>query len=307
MAARSLALKEMPMAATKPWLDYGDLGLFADLYELTMLQAYVERGMEGTATFSLFVRRLPERRNYLLACGLDDVLTFLETLRFDDAALAYLASLQRFSDPFLRYLERFRFTGDVYAVAEGTPVFPPEPIIEVSAPIAEGQVVESFVMNQIHLQTVLASKAARVVEAAAGRQVVDFGLRRMHGIDAGLKAARAFHIAGVDATSNVAAGQAYGLRLAGTLAHSYIQAHDDEYEAFRAFARVFPDTVLLVDTYDTLAGVSKVVQLAKELGSAFRVTAVRLDQATCASSPSERVASSTMRACGTWKSSRAVT
>jgi nicotinate phosphoribosyltransferase len=132
-------------------------------------------------------------------------------------------------------------------------------------------------MNQIHLQTVLASKAARVVEAAAGRQVVDFGLRRMHGVDAGRKAARAFHIAGVDATSNVAAGQAYGLRVAGTLAHSYIQAHDDEYEAFRAFARVYPDTVLLVDTYDTVAGVRKVVQLAQELGPSFRVSAVRLD------------------------------
>jgi nicotinate phosphoribosyltransferase len=271
-----------------------------------MLQAYFEEQLHDTAVFSLFVRRLPECRNYLLACGLDDVLTFLETLHFDDAALAYLASLQRFSDPFLRYLERFRFTGDVYAVAEGTPVFPPEPIIEVSAPIAEAQVVETFVMNQIHLQTVLASKAARVVAAAAGRQVVDFGLRRMHGIDAGLKAARAFHIAGVDATSNVAAGQAYGLRVAGTLAHSYIQAHDDEYEAFRAFARTFPDTVLLVDTYDTLAGVSKVVQLAKELGSAFRVSAVRLDSGDlCQLAFGARriLDDAGLR---TWKSSRAV-
>jgi nicotinate phosphoribosyltransferase len=251
--------------------------LLTDLYELTMLQAYFEERMQETAVFSLFVRRLPERRNYLLACGLDDVLTYLETLRFDDAALAYLDSLGRFSDRFLRYLEQLRFTGEVYAVPEGTPVFPPEPIVEVSAPIAEAQLVEAFVMNQIHLQTVLASKAARVVEAAQGRQVVDFGLRRMHGIDAGLKAARAFHIAGVHATSNVAAGQAYGLHVAGTLAHSYIQAHDDEYGAFRAFARLYPDTVLLVDTYDTLAGIRKVVQLAKELGPAFRVSALRLD------------------------------
>ena len=251
--------------------------LLTDLYELTMLQAYFEERMHDIAVFSLFVRRLPRRRNYLLACGLDDVLTFLETFRFDEPALAYLASLRRFSDPFLRYLEQFRFTGDVFAVAEGTPVFRLEPIIEVSAPIGEAQIVETFVMNQVHLQTVLASKAARVVEAAAGRQVVDFGLRRMHGIDAGVKAARAFHIAGVDATSNVAAGQMYGLAVAGTLAHSYIQAHDDEYEAFRAFAQVFPDTVLLVDTYDTLAGVNKVVQLAKELGPAFRVRAIRLD------------------------------
>src|SRR5690606_30768357 len=142
--------------------------------------------------------RLPKRRNYLLACGLDDALAFLESLRFDDAALAYLESLGRFSDRVLHYLRDFRFTGDAFAVPEGTPVFPPEPLLEVAAPIAEAQLVEAFVMNQVHLQTVLASKAARVVEAAQGRQVVDFGLRRMHGIDAGLKAARAFHIAGVD-------------------------------------------------------------------------------------------------------------
>jgi nicotinate phosphoribosyltransferase len=251
--------------------------LVTDLYELTMLQAYFEEQMEATAVFSLFVRRLPRRRNFLLACGLDDVLTFLETLRFDEAALSYLDSLGLFSDPFLRRLEQFRFTGDVHAVPEGTPVFAQEPILEVSAPIAEAQFIEAFVMNQIHLQTLLASKAARVVRAAQGRQIVDFGLRRTHGIDAGLKASRAFHIAGVDATSNVAAGQAYGLRVAGTQAHSYIQAHDDEYEAFRAFARVYPATVLLVDTYDTLAGVRKVVQLARELGPDFRVSAVRLD------------------------------
>jgi nicotinate phosphoribosyltransferase len=212
-----------------------------------------------------------------LACGLDDVLSFLETLRFDQAALAYLDSLGGFSDRFLRHLEQLRFTGDVYAVPEGTPVFANEPLVEIEAPIAEAQLVEAFVMNQIHLQTVLASKAARVVEAAGGRQVVDFGLRRMHGTDAGLKSARAFHIAGVHATSNVAAGQAYGLRVAGTIAHSYIQAHDDEYEAFRAFARLYPDTILLVDTYDTPAGVRKVVDLARELGPQFRVSGIRLD------------------------------
>ncbi len=251
--------------------------LLTDLYELTMLQAYFEERMRDVAVFSLFVRRLPERRNYLLACGVDDVLAFLETLRFDEAALAYLDSLGRFSTRFLHYLADLRFTGEVYAVPEGTPVFAEEPLVEIEAPISEAQLVEAFVMNQIHLQTVLASKAARVVGAARGRQVVDFGLRRMHGTDAALKAARAFHIAGVHATSNVAAGQAYGLRVAGTLAHSYVQAHDDEHEAFRAFARLYPDTVLLVDTYDTLAGVRKVVDLARELGPRFRVSAVRLD------------------------------
>ena len=251
--------------------------LLTDLYELTMIQAYFEERMNDVAVFSLYVRRLPDRRNYLLACGLDDVLSFLETLSFDADALAYLDSLEQFSDRFLRYLEQFTFTGDVYAVPEGTPVFADEPIVEVAAPIAEAQLVEAIVMNQIHLQTMLASKAARVVEAAQGRKVVDFGLRRMHGIDAGIKGARAFHIAGVDATSNVAAGQTYGLRTVGTLAHSYVQAHDDEYEAYRAFARLYPETVLLVDTYDTLAGVDAVVRLAGELASDFRVSAVRLD------------------------------
>jgi nicotinate phosphoribosyltransferase len=251
--------------------------LLTDLYELTMLQAYFEEGLHNVGVFSLFVRRLPETRNYLLACGLDDVLTFLETLRFDCAAIDYLESLGRFSSRFLRHLETFRFNGDVYAVPEGTPVFPNEPIIEVVADIGQAQFIETFVMNQIHLQTVLASKAVRVVAAAQGRPVVDFGLRRMHGIDAGLKAARAFHVAGVHATSNVAAGQAYGLQLSGTMAHSYIQAHDSEDTAFRSFARLYPSTVVLVDTYDSLAGVRRVARLAAELGSQFNVSAIRLD------------------------------
>jgi nicotinate phosphoribosyltransferase len=251
--------------------------LVTDLYELTMLQAYFEEQMRETSVFSLFVRRLPEHRNYLLACGLEEVLSYLETLHFDDEALRYLATLPQFSPRFLDYLKRFRFSGDVYAVAEGTPIFPHEPMLEIVAPIGEAQFVETFVINQIQLQTMLASKAARVVDAAQGRRVVDFGLRRIHGIDAGIKAARAFHIAGVEATSNVAAGQRYGLEVAGTMAHSYVQSHDDEYQAFRAFVRVYPDTVLLVDTYDTLAAVNKVVTLAAELGSEFRVSAIRLD------------------------------
>jgi nicotinate phosphoribosyltransferase len=251
--------------------------LLTDFYQLTMLQAYFEEQMQDTAVFSLFIRRLPERRNYLLACGLDDVLSYLETLRFDDHALRYLRSLGRFSERFLEHLERFRFTGDVYAVAEGTPIFPHEPILEVVAPIGEAQLIETFIINQIQLQTMLASKAARVVEAAQGRRVVDFGLRRIHGLDAGMKAARAFHIAGVHATSNVAAGQAYGVELSGTMAHSYVQAHGDEYDAFRAFARLYGDTVLLVDTYDTLAAVEKIVELAREMGPAFRVSGIRLD------------------------------
>ena len=182
------------MNAAEPWVD--DAALLTDLYQLTMLQAYWREGMEAEATFSLFARRLPKSRNFLLACGLDDVLRYLETVRFTGEAVDYLSTFDQFSPDFLEWLERLRFTGDVHAVPEGTPVFANEPILEVTAPIPQAQLVETFVMNQIHLQTVLASKAARVVEAARGRAVVDFGLRRMHGTDAGVKAARAFHVAG---------------------------------------------------------------------------------------------------------------
>jgi nicotinate phosphoribosyltransferase len=255
----------------------GDLALFTDLYELSMLEVYHAEGMHERAVFSLFVRELPERRNYLVACGQEDVLEAIARLRFDDDAIAYLGRLGRFSERFLAWLGGFRFTGDVHAVPEGTPVLANEPILEVVAPLPEAQLIETLVMNQVHLQTVLASKAARVVAAAEGRRVVDFGPRRMHGIDAALKAARAFHIAGIDATSNVLAGRVYGVPVVGTMAHSLIQAFDLEADAFRAFVRTYPDTVLLIDTYDTAEGARKVVALARELGEAFRVRGVRLD------------------------------
>lgn len=251
--------------------------LLTDLYELTMAQAYFEEGLSDVAVFSLFVRQLPERRNYLVACGLDAVLGFLETLRFDRDAIGYLERHGGFSSRFLAYLERLRFTGEVDAVPEGTPVFANEPILEIAAPIVEAQLVETFVMNQIHCATTLASKAARVVAAAQGRPVVDFGFRRMHGVDAALIGARAFHIVGVASTSNVAAGQVYGLATAGTMAHSYVQAHAAELDAFRAFARLSPRTVLLVDTYDTIGGIRNVIRLAAEQGPSFQVSAVRLD------------------------------
>lgn len=258
-------------------VDVADIGLFTDLYELTMMQAYVEEGLDGEAVFSLFVRKLPEHRNFLLACGLESVLDCLESVRFADSSIAYLRSLGRFSDRFLAWLAGFRFTGAVYAVPEGTPVFQNEPILEVAAPIAEAQLVETLIINQVHMQTVLASKAARVVAAAEGRAVVDFAARRMHGFDAAVKGARAFYIAGAAATSNVLAGRTYGIPVAGTMAHSFVQAHDSEAESFRAFSRTFPETILLVDTYDTLDGVRKVIDLAGELGSDFRVEGVRLD------------------------------
>jgi nicotinate phosphoribosyltransferase len=251
--------------------------LLTDLYQLTMMRAYVREGMNAPAVFTLSVRRLPERRNYLLACGLDDVLHFLENVRFTDDDLAYLGSLPHFSESFIEQLRDFRFSGDVFAMPEGTPVFAHEPILEIVAPLPEAQLVETFVLNQIHLQTLLASKAARVVAAAAGRPVVDFGLRRMHGTDAGMKAARAFHVAGVSATSNVLAGRTYSIPVSGTMAHSYVQAHDDELDAFRSFVQVYPDATLLVDTYGTMSGVDNVIRLAQELGDDFRAGAIRLD------------------------------
>jgi nicotinate phosphoribosyltransferase len=255
----------------------GAFALFTDQYELSMLQSYRAEGMDGLAVFSLFVRRLPPTRNYLLACGLATVLDYLEELRFTPDDLAYLRRIEQFSPDFLEALADLRFEGDVFAVPEGTPVFANEPILEVEAPISQAQMVETFVMNQVHLATVLASKAARVVDAADGRAVVDFGSRRMHGIDAALKAARAFSIAGLDATSNLLAGSVYGVPVSGTMAHSFIQAHGSEMDAFRAFARQFPATILLVDTYDTLDGVQRVIELSHELGEAFRVRGVRLD------------------------------
>ncbi|HEY5597922.1 MAG TPA: nicotinate phosphoribosyltransferase, partial [Kiloniellales bacterium] len=197
--------------------------------------------------------------------------------RFSPDDISYLASLNLFAPDFLDWLRGFRFTGDVYAVAEGTLVFANEPIVEIVAPLPQAQLFETMAMNQIHLQTLLASKAARVVTAAQGRRVVDFGARRMHGTDAAVKAARAFHIAGVAATSNLAAGRSYGIPVAGTMGHSYIQAHETEAAAFRAFARIYPETALLIDTYDTVAAAKRVIELARRHADEFRISAVRLD------------------------------
>ena len=259
------------------WVNDDNAAMLTDFYELTMLESYLAHSMNGIAVFDLFVRRLPPTRNYLVACGLEDVLHYLETFSFSTGHLSYLKSLKRFSSGFIDSLERLRFTGDVYAVAEGTAVFANEPIVEVIAPLPEAQIVETFVINQIHLQSLAVSKAVRVVTAARGRQVIDYGLRRTHGADAGLKTARAFYIAGIDATSNVLAGEIYGIPVSGTMAHSFVQAHDSEYDAFRHFVQSFPEGTLLVDTYDTLDGVRNVIRLDRELGSAFRVAGIRLD------------------------------
>jgi nicotinate phosphoribosyltransferase len=263
--------------------DTSSPALLTDLYQLTMMQAYWREGLTAPATFDLFVRRLPAERNVLLAAGLDDALDYLEALHFSDADLAFLSERPEFHDDFLDYLRDFRFSGEVRAVPEGTPVFHTEPLLEVTAPLPEAQLVETFLLNQLTVQTVLASKALRVVHAAGGRTVADFGMRRMHGTDAAMKGARAFYIAGVDATSNVQAGAVYGIPITGTMAHAYIEAHASEQEAFRAFAELYPETTLLVDTYDTLEGVRRVIRLAEEWGEGFRVRALRLDSGDYAS------------------------
>jgi nicotinate phosphoribosyltransferase len=252
------------------------LGLFTDFYELTMLRAYRALKLDRTAVFSLFVRRLPKGRNFLVACGIEDFLDEIEAFRFAAEDIAYLRQ-QGFPDDFLDWLKRFRFCGEIHALSEGTPCFANEPLIEVVAPIGEAQLIETLALNQIGFQTLIASKAARVVEAAAGRPVIDFGSRRAQGLDAAIKAARASFVGGAEATSNVLAGRLYDIPVSGTMAHSFVQAFDDEMQAFRAFSSVYPDTVLLVDTYDTLEGVKKVIALANERGSAFKVHAVRLD------------------------------
>jgi nicotinate phosphoribosyltransferase len=252
-------------------------GLFSDLYEFTMLDAYHALGMAETAVFSLFVRRLPANRNFLIACGIDTLLDDIEALRIGDEDIAYLASLGKFRPKFLSWLKSFRFSGGIYAMPEGTPFFPNEPILEVHAPIAEAQLLETLVLNQVGFQTMIASKTTRLVAAAQGRDIVDFGGRRAHGIDAAVKGARAAFIAGAVSTSNVQAGSQYRIPVAGTVAHSFIEAFPTEMEAFRAFSHLFPQTTLLVDTYDTLAGVEAVIALARELGSAFKVQSIRLD------------------------------
>jgi nicotinate phosphoribosyltransferase len=251
--------------------------LFTDWYELTMGRAYDAEQMDETAVFELFYRSLPEGRNYAVAAGLESVLTYLEQFRFTDDDLEFLAAQGGFSERFIERLRGLRFEGDVHAVREGTVVFPGEPILRVEGPMLAAQLVETLLINQIHMQTVLTSKAARVVAAAEGRTVVDFGSRRAHGVDAALKVARAAYLVGAAGTSNVLAGRLYGIPVVGTMAHSYIQSHDSELAAFAAFTRTNPQTTLLVDTYDTLEGVRQVIELARRQGEEFDVRAVRLD------------------------------
>jgi nicotinate phosphoribosyltransferase len=253
--------------------------LLTDLYQLTMLQAYWQHDMAGEAVFELFVRALPPARRFLVAAGLESVLDLARTARFGADELAWIDGCGRFAPGFARWLEGLRFEGEVHALPEGTVFFADEPMLQVVAPIAQAQLLETRILNLMHFQTVVASKAARAVLAAEGRGLIDFGLRRAHGAEAGLLAARSAWLAGFDGTATALAGPRYGIPVFGTMAHSFVQAHDDEAEAFERFAESFPaNAVLLIDTYDTLAAAHKVAALAPRLAErGIRIKGVRLD------------------------------
>jgi nicotinate phosphoribosyltransferase len=253
--------------------------LFTDFYELTMAQAYWQSGQTAPATFSLFFRKYPPDRAYFVFAGLAEVLDYLEDFHFSVADLDYLRSLDRFDRGFLEYLGRLRFTGSVRAMPEGTVFFINEPVIEVSGPVVEAQLLETFIVNQINLQTILATKASRVVHAAQGRDLVDFAARRTHGIEAANKLARLSYMVGFDSTSNTLAGALYGIPVSGTMAHSFIMSFESESESFRYFARSFSDaSTFLVDTYDTLQGTKKAIEVAREMRTqGHRLQAIRLD------------------------------
>jgi len=248
------------------FLDYQNeqnMSLFTDFYELTMCASYFDNKKFEPATFDLFIRRLPENRGYLLFAGLEQVLLYLKTVKFTEEHLSYLKK-QGFNIEFLGYLRNFRFTGDVWAAPEGTVAFPCEPLIRVTAPIIEAQLVETFLLNTVNLQTTIATKASQVVNTAKGKAIIEFGLRREHGVDAGMKVARSSYIAGCQGTSNVLAGLAYGIPVFGTMAHSFVMSYEKEIDAFRAFARTFPNkSTLLIDTYDDIAGAEKAAIIAK--------------------------------------------
>ena len=253
--------------------------LLTDLYQLNMMAAYLEHGLTGTAVFELFVRKLPSRRSFLMAAGLEQALQFLETVSFTPGNLDEIRGLGQFSESFLAYLRSFRFSGDVDAMREGTVFFPDEPILRVTAPLPEAQFVETRLVNLLHFQTVVASKAARMVLAAPGKPLIDYGFRRAHGDEAGLLAARASYIAGFSGTATVAAGIEFGIPVYGTMAHSFIQAHDNETRAFEHFAHSHPrGLVLLIDTYDTERAAGRVVALAPRLAAqGITIAGVRID------------------------------
>jgi len=253
--------------------------LFTDLYELTMAAGYFDRRLFDPATFSLFIRNYPSQRNYFVAAGLQDCLQELASLRFVEEDIAFLNQTGLFRAEFLSYLKQLQFSGDVYALPEGTIFFANEPILEITAPLIEAQIIETFLLNTIGFQALIASKSARCVHSASGRQLIDFSLRRTQGHDAGMKVARSTYIAGFTGTSNVLAGKEYGIPISGTMAHSYVQAFGSDFDAFTAYADTFPNNaVFLIDTFDTLKGASEAVKVALQMKKdGHSLLGVRLD------------------------------
>ena len=253
--------------------------LFTDLYQLTMGAAYLGSGIHSDATFSLYIRDCPSDRNYFVSAGLEAVLAGLKNFRFSEDDILYLKSKNLFEDAFIKYLKVFRFSGDVVALPEGSIFFRDEPILEITAPIIESQLVETFILNAVGLPVLVASKAARCKSVSGDRGLIDFSLRRTQGVDSGLKVARSSYIAGFSATSNVLAGKQFHIPISGTMAHSFVLAFDSELSAFRAYARIFPhNCVLLIDTFDTLEGAKNAVKVAKEMAEkGLTLRGVRLD------------------------------
>jgi len=260
------------------FVNENNMSMLMDLYEVTMCAGYFDNKRNELATFDLFIRKLPPNRSYFVFAGLEQALLFLKKMEFSSEQINYLRT-GGFKEDFLNYLKAFRFGGEVWAVLEGTVVFPNEPLIRITAPIIEAQLVESFLLNTVNVQTMIATKASRVVNAAQGRAVIEFGLRRTHGTDAGMKAARCSYITGCTGTSNVLAGMKYGIPIFGTMAHSFVMFFDNEIEAFRVFAKTFPKaSTLLIDTFDDIKGAENAAVVAKELEKkGFRLSGVRID------------------------------
>ena len=252
--------------------------LFTDLYELTMAAGYFDRRRHDPATFSLFVRPHP-RRGYFVAAGLDAVAEALTRFRFNGEEIDWLADTGRFKDDFLEHLAHLQFSGDLLAMAEGEVFFPGEPVAEVTAPLIEAQLLETYLINGVGVSSMLATKASRCVHAAGGRPVVDFSLRRTQGTHAGMTVARASYLAGFAGTSNVLAGKTWGIPLSGTMAHSFVTAFESEMDAFDAYARLFPDNaVLLIDTYDTIEGAKNAAAVGRRMAArGEQLAGVRLD------------------------------
>lgn len=256
-----------------------NLSLLLDLYELTMAESYRVYKRDTFATFDLFVRQMPVNRSYLVACGLDTVLKYLREFKFSGSDLGFLKSIKLFSPDFLRFLKDFRFSLDIWAMPEGTVFFPQEPVIRVTGPIIEAQILESFFLNAVNLETMIASKASRVVTASQGRRLYDFALRRTHGVDAAVKVARSAYLSGFTGTSNCLAAKNYGIPLAGTMAHSFVMSFKNELDSFKAYSSVFPDrAILLVDTYNTVKGIENAIAIGLQLKDrGHKLLGIRLD------------------------------